>query len=375
MPKSLIVACDGTWNAVEETQEGATVSTNVSMLAASLAATNAVGERQLVFYMEGVGSAGDERVIGGAFGWGLSANVLRGYHFLVRNYEPGDAIYLFGFSRGAFTARSIGGMVRNCGILRRDELGALPDALALYADRDGPAKPDSIRSQVFRQMHSHEATIEIIGVWDTVGSLGVPGMSGAMARALEIGWHFHDLRLGSHIRRAFHGVALHERRGTFPPALWEKGANAPADQELEQRWFAGVHSDVGGGYVERGLSDLALKWMVSKCQSARDGKNDRPLAFRPSWETEIGCKPDPEIQVHNSYSAAFRWLDRLIERAVFTQPKGCVRCPALINRSAGHVVDPSVLTNLKKHPGDYPDRFAEHPVWSDVAACDPDPHQ
>jgi uncharacterized protein (DUF2235 family) len=358
VPKRLIVCCDGTWNAVEAYKDGQPVSTNVSMLATAFAPLASNVDRQMVFYMEGVGSADDERIIGGAFGWGLSANVLRGYQFLVRNYDPDDAIYLFGFSRGAFTARSLAGMIGNCGLLRRDALAVIPEALALYSDRNELTEPNSIRARIFRQMHSHEVQIEMVGVWDTVGRMGVPGLGQSLAKALEIGSHFHNVQLGTHIRRAYHAVAIHERRGTFPPALWEKNPDAPATQVLEQRWFPGVHSDVGGGYIERGLSDLALDWMAQMCAVDLSSAGFQPpLKLRPAWQQSIGCQPNPTQAPHDSYTQTFRWIDRVSEWRWFKSPKGCPRCPDLHNLSQGQTLDPSVRVNFHAHPEAYPPDF------------------
>jgi len=135
MPKKLVVCADGTWNEVEKAQSGKHLSTNVAKLAAALLPTDIHGVPQLLCYLEGVGTHRGERLKGGMFGFGISRNIGRAYEFLVRSYEPEDEIWIFGFSRGAFTARSLAGMIRDCGLLKLAHIDRIGDAMALYRDR------------------------------------------------------------------------------------------------------------------------------------------------------------------------------------------------------------------------------------------------
>jgi uncharacterized protein (DUF2235 family) len=267
MPKRLVVCCDGTWNKPDQLHNGVAAPTNVSKLALAVARSDEQGVEQRVRYVHGVGTRRFERVRGGAFGVGLSRNVREGYRFLVDNYEPGDELFFFGFSRGAFTARSTVGLVRNAGILCREHADRMDEAYALYRARDERKRPNGVEAQMFRRMYSHpDCDIHFVGVWDTVGALGIP--AGPLTPpALTKRWSFHDTKLSSHVRHAYHALAIDERRGIFEPALWIRQDHAPADQDLEQVWFAGAHCDVGGGYADTGLSDIALLWMVGKAKA------------------------------------------------------------------------------------------------------------
>ena len=169
--RRLVLLFDGTWNKPES-------NTNVERLRRLIAPRDALGNVQQVNYIPGVGvKRGITHLLGGAFGYGLSGNVLDGYRWLCDTWQAGDEIYLFGFSRGAYTARSLGGLIRKCGLLKRDGRGKLSRADASHAYdfyRDVETRPDDPAARAFRQQHSIEVDIHFIGVWDTVGSLGIP---------------------------------------------------------------------------------------------------------------------------------------------------------------------------------------------------------
>jgi uncharacterized protein (DUF2235 family) len=196
----------------------------------------------------------------------LSTNVKDAYRFLLTHYEPGDELFLFGFSRGAYTVRSVAGFIRNCGLLRRKHANRLEDAYALYRRRDADSNPRAIEAELFRKSFTyeafdHEVRMKFIGVWDTVGALGIPiGYVGKVSRTL-LRLQFHDVKLSSYVDNAFHALAIDERRAPFTPTKWDQQPHAHR-QRLEQVWFAGVHSNVGGGYEDPGLSDVALLWMT-----------------------------------------------------------------------------------------------------------------
>ena len=344
MPRKLIVCADGTWNQVEKHENGALVSTNVAKLAASLTRQAPDGEEQVLCYLEGVGTHEDDRISGGAFGWGLSVNILRAYEFLARRYRPGDSLHFFGFSRGAYTVRSLAGLIRNCGVLRARSLDQAEAAMALYRDRTPETDPDSVRARVFRHAHAREVPIECIGVWDTVGSLGTPLLSPRLARALGWDWHFHNANLSGIVRHAFHAMAIHEQRSKFPVTLWEqKPEHRLAGQTLEQVWFCGGHCDVGGGYAEAGLSDVALDWMMEKARGCG-------LGFDPA---AVERRTYPEINLHSEFRGFFRLLDRIKGKPWGAERTYTENCPVTRQR-----LHPSARVRYREFPDDpWPSSF------------------
>jgi uncharacterized protein (DUF2235 family) len=268
MAKRLVVCCDGTWNVPDERRTGVAAPTNVAKLALGVQIGEDAG--QCLHYEAGVGTTPDERVLGGAFGYGLSRNVRNCYRFLALNYEEGDELFLFGFSRGAYTARSLAGLIRNCGILKAKNVDQVDEAFDFYRDRTSATHPNTLASQLFRDMYAHgDQDIDFIGVWDTVGALGIPvdlpGWDWLSQRVhgWETLWGFHDMQLSSHVKYAYHALAIDETREPYKPTMWTQDP-AAAGQTLEQVWFSGVHTEVGGGSKDSGLSDIALLWMVEK---------------------------------------------------------------------------------------------------------------
>src|ERR1700709_315688 len=175
--KRLVICCDGTWNTPDETKGGNACPTNVTKLALAVADEDQGGVSQRLYYHRGVGTSRGERFTGGAFGYGLSRDVRSAYRFIVDTYVPGDELFFFGFSRGAFTARSTAGFLRNVGVLRPENAHRLDEAYALYRDR--ATGPQDVESELFRRSYSYETSsfstrIRFIGVWDTVGALGIP---------------------------------------------------------------------------------------------------------------------------------------------------------------------------------------------------------
>lgn len=298
--KRLVVCCDGTWNKPDSEN-----ITNVEKIARTVrtdpAATNDV--YQLVYYISGVGTSTYEadRLLGGAFGFGLFHNVIAGYRFLAQNYEPGDEIFLIGFSRGAYTARSLGGMLAKVGLLTRVALveERLPAAVHLYQGTPMPAGAFGESVDEFKHDHCHAATVTFLGVFDTVGALGVPGFE----------WHtprFHDVQLSSQVLCARQALAIDETRMKFAPTFWEATeGSATQDPRVKQVWFEGAHSDVGGGYAETGLSDTALLWMAREAHGAG-------LVFDTALlSTYVKSGSDP-IR-HNPLDLAFRIDNAILE--------------------------------------------------------------
>ncbi|MFF6995424.1 DUF2235 domain-containing protein [Streptomyces sp. NPDC008313] len=310
MAKRLVVCCDGTWNFADQPSK-----TNVAKVALSVLAGSVAGKEQRAYYHSGVGTLRRERLRGGAFGVGLSRNVVDAYRFLAETYEPDDELFLFGFSRGAFTARSLAGLVRNCGILRQDHVDRIPEAWALYRDRI--EQPNGAAATLFRRSYARETEIRFIGVWDTVGSLGIPVPDAALlqppANRFNHRWAFHNTELSSWVRGAFHALAIDEQRSAFQPALWHQQPGAGGQgQELKQVWFAGVHCDVGGGYQQTGLSDVPLLWMVD--QARRFGlrfdadvlSHAGPEVMIPDESIQFRVGPDASGELHTSRTGMYR---------------------------------------------------------------------
>jgi uncharacterized protein (DUF2235 family) len=298
----LVVCTDGTWNSKDNAKADGEGLTNVARLAAVIAPRDARGVAQEVYYHAGVGvGPWWEKMVGGAFGVGLSRNVQACYTWLAERWQPGDELWFFGFSRGAYTARSLAGLVRNCGILRPEHTGRAGEAYDLYRDRDDPRKaPEGERARAFRQQYAWTDAVPIkcIGVWDTVGALGVP-TSGPLGKLTRDKYGFHDVTLSSRVENAFHALAIDERRKPFAPTLWEvpdADVRALEGRRVEQVWFTGVHSDVGGGYPSSALSDLALAWMMER--AARCG-----LALTAD---AAACRGACDGALHDSMTAFYR---------------------------------------------------------------------
>ena len=261
--KRLVVCCDGTWNKPDNE-----TITNVEKIARTVQSDSAAtgGTAQFVYYVSGVGagSYAADRILGGAFGFGLFHNVIACYRFLAQNYEPGDEIFIVGFSRGAYTARSVAGMVGRVGLLTKRSLveERLPAAVHHYQRTDPPQGAFGETVEEFKHDHCHPAPVHFLGVFDTVGALGVPGF-------MRLAPRFHDVQLSAQVLRARHALAIDETRLKFAPSFWEGSAGTPTeDERVKQVWFEGAHSDVGGGYRQTGLSDTSLLWMVHEAHAA-----------------------------------------------------------------------------------------------------------
>lgn len=292
--KRIVICCDGTWNTPDETDHGVPVQTNVVKVAQAVIPVAANGMVQRMYYNPGVGTSGAflRRAFDGATGSGLSENVQEAYRFLIASYDPGDELYFFGFSRGAFTVRSLSGLIRNCGILRRDAADMLEKGYTLYRSRANAGHPREQESVLFRRTYavSDIVPIKFIGVWDTVGALGNPLLlNGYLSRRQS----FHDTDLSSKVDYAYQALAIDEKRRNFQATLWHQQAHTE-NQTLDQTWFVGVHSNVGGGYATTGLSDIALQWMVEK---ARGCELD-----------DIPVRPDPLQARQESHSGFYRLI-------------------------------------------------------------------
>lgn len=294
--KRLVFCFDGSWNRLN-----ADCPTNVVLIAESVRPTARNGTPQIVYYDEGVGTGKLDKIRGGVFGTGLLTNLREAYRFLIFNYEPGDEIFIFGFSRGAYTARSFAGFIRHVGILDINTASKIDKALGLYKaalKKDGDDHPNTMKfradysTKVCVSEHDRQwrcinvegfqrdavsvLKIKYVGVWDTVGSLGWPNViPGVKWLNRKLG--FHDMRLTSKVQSARHALALDERRKPFRPTIWNNVAELNADRgedhyhpdaSYQQRWFPGVHGAVGGGGPSRTLSDGALSWILAGARRA-----------------------------------------------------------------------------------------------------------
>ncbi len=287
MKKRLIICCDGTWNEPDKNP------TNVVKLVRAIKPTDSAGIHQVVFYDQGVGTLGGaDRFLGGAFGKGVRRNILEAYRFLVHNYNQEDEIYCFGFSRGAYTARALVGMLNATGLIEKDELSELPEVYKYY--RTEPHKRLGKK-----YIDNYRPKVTMVGVWDTVGALGAP--TPILGRFTKPMVSFFDTRLSPYVKNAFHALAIDEHRGPFKPDLWTGTINS--DQTVEQVWFAGVHSDIGGGYRETGLSDISLKWMMEKSELL-GLEFDSNLVDNPFF-----LQPELTQPIHDSYSMGYKLLN------------------------------------------------------------------
>lgn len=326
MPKNIVIFCDGTWNSPSDEEFGVPSVTNVRTLYRACQDFSESGGAQVVWYQSGIGALGGKfrRAFEGATGWGIGGAIQRGYTAIASHYEPGDKIYLFGFSRGAFLARSIAGMIRQTGLLEDYSVASVKKAYKFYEEtvfdyseektyyypKDAPLK-DPNRGPGKVRVH-------FIGVWDTVGSLGFSFWGWSFnLRFFRNG--FHDISPNAITDHVYHALAMDEIRTSFMPSLWDYPEekthkesaytqNAEPCGHIEQAWFRGVHSDIGGGYAERGLSDVTLKWMVEKAMGhgllLRENallSDDDPTLTETEKREKATLAPRPASRIHRSY--------------------------------------------------------------------------
>ena len=285
MGRKVVVCCDGTWN---DPADRTNVFRTYDLLRGTLTPSDDEplgddrrvargwtpdGEKMLLYYDTGVGTKKWRRGSGGVFGAGLGENVCQAYAFLAEHWQDGDELYLFGFSRGAFTVRSLSGLLGCAGLPTRFSQGAIDAAWDFYRT---PPREREPRDQVLAVYEPKSLTVRFLGVYDTVGSLGVPvpqlgWLNGLIERALGGVIRFHDTALGRNVETACQALAIHERRGTFKPVVWsrapgrvERPDGTVCPQQILQVWFAGSHGNVGGGYPQTDLSDIAFDWMMRR---------------------------------------------------------------------------------------------------------------
>lgn len=335
-PKRLILCFDGTWNTPED-------QTNVSRLYAAIADQHSGCERQLKFYDAGVGTSTGTRIRGGAFGLGIDDNILEGYSWLVNEYvsgaptaeideattapfDGGSEIFIFGFSRGAFTARSLAGLINRCGVLKRDRLGdvgeraragarLVREAWDLYRTDFGAGVEGRRHAACvkFRQENAWTPKITCLAVWDTVGALGIPGLS-----LMRKKYRFHDAGLGRVVSHAYHAMAIDEQREDYRVTLWEQ-LHPKGTRDVEQRWFPGAHGNVGGGYEDDLLPDVPLQWIARRAVELGLEFTDQfkqrlgELACRPVLPGDFALRGDEYLSpVRDSYAEFLRGIYRAL---------------------------------------------------------------
>ena len=298
--KRLICCFDGTWNDDRNEDE----LSNVVKLHRAIPTIAPFGIVQVPAYVKGIATdyEGGLKFGMGSLGLEVDDRIRAGYQILCASYEPGDEVYLFGFSRGAFQARSLAGFVSLFGIARQGAGFDLADAWHVYRNRGSAAVEGALAR--LRAASHYPARIRCIGVWDTVGNLGNPFSSeGRIAGHFK----FHDTRLSELVDVGLHALSIDEQRGPFRPALWTlpEGGALPRHQHVEQVWFAGTHADVGGGFKETGLSDIGLLWMAERAAALTGLAVD--LA-----SLKASTRPDPLAAQHSSTTGRiFRWSARL----------------------------------------------------------------
>lgn len=321
-PRNLVVCCDGTGNTF------GTRNTNVVRLYGYLVKD----QTQLTYYDPGVGTLSPPSVLtkigrsafqlwGLAFGQGITGDIEDAYKFLMDNYKPGDRVFLFGFSRGAYTVRALAGMIHRCGLLPKGSDNLIRYVTKMYLDGEPKLQED------FKQFFSpgNECKPHFVGVWDTVTSV-------SFFRPMV----FSDARLNPDVRHGRQALAMHERRGMYEPFLWAP-ANATG-QALKQLWFTGVHSDVGGGYPDRGLADNSLDWMAQEA-------HDQGLNLLPGWKQDL--RPAPRGATHNPL-LPFWWALPFHRRAI---GRGAEFHPSVAARHADPAAHPAYVTSVTRPVG------------------------
>jgi uncharacterized protein (DUF2235 family) len=330
MARKLIVMFDGTWNNKKS-------ETNVIRMREAIASSGPDDREQPCFYDPGVGTHWYDKITGGAFGRGLSENIQQGYRWLAQKYQAKDEIYVFGFSRGAYTARSLVGLIRKCGIPKSADESRVGRAYDLY--RDKSVAPDDAKAVAFRASESREVRVKFIGVWDTVGALGIPASHVPFGRDY---FRWHDTDLSRIVDYAYHAVATDENREDYAVTVWTK--IKPENIAVEQKWFVGSHANVGGGYDKHpadALPNLALRWMQDKAEAA---------GLKLRSKDEPGAQ-DCLADINDSFEE-FMFGAYSVLKKRFWRPFG---------KGVNESVHESVWQRWKAKPEYRPDSLREHP--------------
>lgn len=343
-PKRLALFFDGTWNAADSKGD----ETNVARLARAVQA-NSGDKPQIALYLRGVGTTGSQlqQLLAGATGDGVDENIRAAYMFLCQNYLPQDEIFLFGFSRGAFTARSLAGFIGKCGLLKRQQLGLVRTAWAYYRSRTPGRSPQDFTLRhggTSAEPINHAPRIRFVGVWDTVGALGIPDL--AVTSDLAAQYAFHDTSPSDVIDIGRHALAIDEHRSAFVPTLWTQPV-AP-DTDIQQVWFPGVHADVGGGYARSDLAMIPLRWMADEAKAAGLALDEKQLP-QPATLRPLA----PQHDSHSGFTSLGQKAIRAIMQATpDVGPMATLYFPRNANgarlSTAGESLHPSVTTRHRQ---------------------------
>jgi uncharacterized protein (DUF2235 family) len=335
--RRLAIFLDGTWNTLNN-------NTNVWRLKSLTSET----ADQRVYYSQGVGTRRGESARGGVSGWGIDDEIIEAYTWLIQNFDDDDEIFIFGFSRGAYTARSLSGLICKCGILRLGAPLSIEQLYARYRVYDAPTirsllgKPlptDASIEEQWLTKFSRPTKVRFVGVWDTVGSLGLP-LATAAGKVRK--YRFLDTHLRLDNEYAFHALALDEHRRNFEPTLWTRtdrvGHEAAAERlidKVEQRWFVGAHANVGGGYASDPLAQRPLKWLMNKAGGLG-------LVFRDQVSIDVSQIAPPVMDSYRDFALGlYRFVSRPFYRPVGLAPdKGTQATTSRINETVdGSVFD------------------------------------
>jgi uncharacterized protein (DUF2235 family) len=260
-PRNLVFISDGTLSSLNPGTE-----TNAGLLYRLLTETGR-HPSQNYDYDPGVQGSGPRKWLNAVTGIGINVTIRQGYGFLASRYRPGDRIFLFGYSRGAYAVRSLAGMIGSVGLLRQENATErnIKRAFHLY-ELNGEASRSRARADFISRNCHDNVPVEMVGVWDTVRTLGLPYP--VLSRLAQMATEFHDHALGDHIRHGYHALAIDEDRTAFAPILWQRSPQWRG--RLEQTWFAGVHGDVGGNIgnhaAARPLANIPLNWMLRRAE-------------------------------------------------------------------------------------------------------------
>lgn len=321
MPKNIVIFSDGTG---QEGGEGN--NTNVYKL------FNMIDDRsseQVAFYDPGLGT-GWRKLTGGVAGAGMSTNILQCYEFIFEHFESGDKIFFMGFSRGAATVRSLSSFIHYFGILPKSRPELIERAYKIYKIDDADERKTKAKDFVERH-HNMWTRISFLGCYDTVAALGAPfkTMSAILNSIPGLQHKFHNFSLSESVENAYQALAIDDERKTFHPILWD--AQIKDYQTIRQVWFAGMHTDVGGGYKEQSLSDIPLAWMTKKAVS-------HGLLLYPQHKVAIAENANGHM--HDARGSA---ITKLFRREARSWPSG---------RTDKPVIHESVLERKKNQAND-----------------------
>jgi uncharacterized protein (DUF2235 family)/membrane protease YdiL (CAAX protease family) len=328
--RNIVICLDGTGNEI-----GSNLSNVLKLYRMTVK-----DEKQLVYYDPGVGTVGKpgwwsgakqitEQVLGLALGLGLDSNVLDAYSWLCRTWQEGDRVYLFGFSRGAYSARVLAGFIHLCGLLHPEQLNLCGYAMVAYKQSGDRGNMEIGRN--FRRLSgARRILIHFIGCWDTVSSVIVPRPDRLFIPSRQT---LPYTRRNPSVRTFRHAVSMDERRRMFRLNHWEDPQpfrrspferDQEEDQDIRQVWFAGMHSDVGGGYPEpqSGLSKYPLLWMIAQAQAAELRLDQRLVRLFGDGGTTRGragktytyVAPDPAAEMHKSLTGPWWLLEPIPQR-------------------------------------------------------------